>query len=82
MSQPIERDDLGRYKKLKRPADTCECGKEIKIHLRSDPRVCDDCDLGNRYFILRLALLLGSVDLRTSEFLVLMSGYKTELSKA
>lgn len=58
----------------------CACGGEVRVERKADLQICAACDRANRFIVLHLAMLVHDFDLRTSELLVKMTGFDTELS--
>jgi hypothetical protein len=57
----------------------CPCGGSVRVESKSDLRICSTCDYVNRRFVLHLAMSIHDSDLGTSELLVRMTSFETEL---
>ena len=56
----------------------CPCGALVRIYDNGDPLVCKTCDVANRLFVLRLAVLLRPHDVWTADMMVRLSSYETD----
>ena len=59
----------------------CPCGGFVRVESRADLQICRECDYANRRVVLYLAMLVNAFDLRTSELLVRMTSFETELDQ-
>jgi len=57
----------------------CPCGGEVRVESKADLRLCSICDRINRKILLYLAMFIHDFDIRTSELLVRMTSFETEL---
>jgi hypothetical protein len=56
----------------------CLCGLPVRIYDNGDPLICKECDVANRFFVLRLAVELRWYDTRIADLLVRLSSYETD----